>query len=177
MSAPAPLPPAIVHLVAGSTGAGKTTHALELANALGALHFSIDDWMVTLYGPDAPQPPQWPWIAERVARCENHIAATAIAAGRRGLSSILDIGCQRADRRRAVADRARAAGLGVRLHCIDVPADERWRRVCGRNERRGETWRVTVTRPMFDFIETIWQPPDATEMAELDGVRVGVRVA
>jgi len=48
-----------------------------------------------------------------------------------------------------------------------------WRRVTARNEQQGETYRVTVTRPMFDFIETIWQEPDAAELAALDGVRVG----
>jgi len=31
---------------------------------------------------------------------------------------------------------------------------------------------VTVTRPMFDFIESIWQPPSPDEMAALDGARV-----
>jgi hypothetical protein len=30
-----------------------------------------------------------------------------------------------------------------------------------------------VTREMFDFVEGLWQPPDAAEMAALDGVRVG----
>ena len=163
---------AVFHLVCGSTGAGKTTHALGLARAAGAMHFSIDDWMVELFGPDAPQPPQWPWIAERVGRCERHIEATALALGRLGVSSVLDLGLQRADKRRAVADAARAAGLGVKLHVVDVPAEERWRRVLARNEQQGETYRVTVTRPMFDFIETIWQAPDAAEMAALDGVRV-----
>jgi predicted kinase len=161
------------HLVCGSTGAGKTTHALGLVRETGAMHFSIDDWMVTLYGPDAPQPPHWPWIVERVARCGRQIVGTALELGKRGVSSVLDLGFQREDQRRAVAEAARTAGLGVRLHFLDVPADERWRRVSGRNDRQGETYRVTVTRPMFDFIETIWQPPGPAEMAAMEGVRVG----
>ena len=163
---------ATLHLLAGSTGAGKTTHALALVRQLGAMHFSIDDWMVKLFRPDAPQPPQWPWIAERVGRCERHIEEMALGLGRLGVSSVLDTGLLRADKRRALADAARTAGLGVKLHFIDVPADERWRRVTARNEQQGETYRVTVTRPMFDFIETIWQAPDAAEMTDLDGVRV-----
>jgi hypothetical protein len=78
----------------------------------------------------------------------------------------------RLDRRQRVARQAQAAGLTVRLHFIDVPAEERWRRVSGRNGVQGETYRVTVIRPMFDFIESIWQPPSPDEMAALDGVRV-----
>jgi predicted kinase len=139
------------HLVCGSTGAGKTTHALGLVRETGAMHFSIDDWM----------------------RCGRQIVGTALELGKRGVSSVLDLGFQREDQRRAVAEAARTAGLGVRLHFLDVPADERWRRVSGRNDRQGETYRVTVTRPMFDFIETIWQPPGPAEMAAMEGVRVG----
>ena len=163
---------ATFHLLAGGVGAGKTTHALALARELGAMYFSIDDWMVKLFGPDAPRPPQLPWIIERVGRCERHIEEMALALGRLGVSSVLDTGLLRADKRRALADAGRGAGFGVKLHFIDVPADERWRRVMARNEQQGETYRVTVTRPMFDFIETIWQPPDAAEMTDLDGVRV-----
>ncbi len=161
------------HLLAGGVGAGKTTHALALAGALRAMHFSIDDWMVKLFGPDAPRPPQLPWIVERTGRCERHIEAMALALGRLGVSSVHDTGLLRADKRRALAQAARTAGFGVKLHFIDVPADERWRRVAARNEQQGETYRVTVTRPMFDFIESVWQPPDAEEMEEMAGVRLG----
>ena len=100
------------------------------------------------------------------------IVETAIEAGKRGVSSVLDLGFQRADQRQRIAQQAQAAGLAVRLHFIDVPAEERWRRVSGRNDAQGETYRVTVTRPMFDFIESIWQPPSPDEMAALDGVRL-----
>ena len=71
-----------------------------------------------------------------------------------------------------VAINMLAAGLAVQLHFIDVDVEERWRRVENRNAEKGETFRLAVTRPMFDFIETIWQPPDADEMAALNGRRV-----
>jgi predicted kinase len=164
--------PATFHLVCGSTGAGKTTHALRLVQEFGALHFSIDDWMVRLFDPDQPPKRDWPWIAERLGRCEPLIVETAAEAGRRGVSSVLDLGFQRADQRQRIAQQAQAAGLSIRLHFIDVPTEERWRRVSGRNDAQGETYRMTVTRPMFDFIESIWQPPSPDELAALDGVRV-----
>ena len=52
---------ATIHLVCGSTGAGKTTHALRLCRQLGAMHFSADDWMVALFAPDTPQRADWTW--------------------------------------------------------------------------------------------------------------------
>ena len=162
----------MIHLVCGSTGAGKTTYANELRQQLGALPLSIDDWMVTLFAPDTPPQVSWPWIEERVLRCERQIVAMALALARTGVPAILDLGLQQASQRRRVADRVAAAGVGVRLHFLDVDAGERWRRVEARNEHQGETFRVKVTRPMFDFIETIWQPPTPEEMSALDGVRV-----
>jgi predicted kinase len=169
--------PATFHLVCGSTGAGKTTHALRLVQEFGALHFSIDDWMVRLFGPDQPPKRDWPWIAERLARCEALIVETAAEAGRRGVSSVLDLGFQRVDQRQRIAQQAQAAGLAVRLHFIDVPAEERWHRVRGRNDAQGGTYRLTVTRSMFDFIESIWQPPSLEEMSALDGVHIQAELA
>lgn len=162
----------MIHLVCGSTGAGKTTHAVKLARELGALHLSIDDWMVGLFTPDKPERPDWQWIDERVRRCERRMVATALDVGRLDVPTVLDLGLQRAEQRQRVANPALAAGLAVRLHFIDVDVEERWRRVERRNATKGETFRLAVTRPMFDFIETIWQPPDAAEMAALNGVRV-----
>ena len=162
----------MIHLVCGSTGAGKTTHALKLAREHGALHLSIDDWMVGLFGPDKPERPDWQWIDERVRRCERRMVAAALDVGRLGVPTVLDLGLQRADQRQRVAAPALAAGLAVRLHFIDVDVEERWRRIESRNAAKGETFRLAVTRPMFDFIETIWQPPDADEMTALNGVRV-----
>jgi predicted kinase len=162
---------ATLHLVCGSTGAGKTTYALRLVQELGAVHFSIDDWMVRLFGPDMSLQRGWPWISERVARCESLIMDSALALGRRDVSSILDLAFLRADLRQGVTRQAEAAGLARRLHFLDVPAEERWRRVCARNAAKGETYRVTVTRPMFDFIESMWQAPTADEMAAPGAVR------
>jgi predicted kinase len=90
-----------------------------------------------------------------------------------GISSILDLGLLRADHRQRVAETALAAGQTVQLHFIDVEASERWRQVSARNTEKGETFRLTVTREMFDFVETIWQPPGTGEMAAFEGVRVG----
>src|SRR5689334_16988583 len=44
----------LVHLICGSTGAGKTTYARRLADEIGAVVFSIDEWMAALFWMDAP---------------------------------------------------------------------------------------------------------------------------
>jgi predicted kinase len=42
---------------------------------------------------------------------------------------VLDVGFGQTQGRAKFADLAKAAGLSVQLHFIDVPAEERWRRV------------------------------------------------
>ena len=72
-------------LVVGCTGAGKTTYARKLADELGALRFSIDEWMMPLFGPDQPTPIRFDWMMERVNRCEAMIFSLVQQAAARGL--------------------------------------------------------------------------------------------
>jgi predicted kinase len=118
-----------VHLVCGSTGAGETTYALGLAGRLGAVRFSIDEWMTALYWMDRPAPLDPAWSMERVERCYGQIWETASQVASRGVPCVLDLGFSRAEDRLKFAALARGAGLGVELHFVDVPAEERWRRV------------------------------------------------
>ncbi len=156
---------ALLHMVCGGVGAGKTTYARTLADRIEGLRFSIDDWMMTLFAPDSGQPPRWDWVVERIARCETQIVAQALDAARRGVPSVLDLSFLRRDDRRRLADRAATAGIGASLHFLDVPRDERWRRVAARNAAQGETFSMVVPRPIFDFVETMFEPPDAAELA------------
>ena len=164
----------LIHLICGSTGAGKTTYALQLSARIGAVRFSIDDWMTALFWMDSPQPLQPAWSMERVERCMTQIWATASQVAAAGVPCVLDLGFSQAASRARFAGLARDAGLPVQLHFVDVPADERWRRVEERNAGKGETYQLSfdVTREMFDFVETLWEPPADEEMAFYDGVKV-----
>jgi predicted kinase len=163
----------LFHLICGSTGAGKTTYALRLSDRLKGVRFSIDEWMATLFWMDSPQPLIPAWSMERVERCMTQIGAVALQTAARKVPCVLDLGFSQANSRAQVAGFAQAAGLSVQLHFIDVPAEERWRRVATRNERKGETYQLgfDVTREMFDFVEGLWEPPTETEMLAYDGVR------
>jgi len=165
------------HLVCGSTGAGKTTYALNLVRRCNGVHFSIDEWMVELFGKDRPEPLRFDWVAERIARCEGEIGRMATRCAQAGAAPVLDLSFLRAGNRASFAALARQSGSDVALHVLDVPADERWQRVISRNETRGETFSLTVTRPMFDFIESIWEPPTPAEMIAYQGVHAAGRPA
>lgn len=160
-------------LVVGCTGAGKTTYSRRLADELGGVRFSIDEWMTTLFWADSPQPIQFEWTMERITRCEAQIMATVRQLAARGVPALLDLGFTTKDHRDRFRAMAAGAGLTVQVHFLDVPVDERWQRVSRRNAERGETFAMEVDRGMFDFMEGLWEPPQADEWQANGGCRIG----
>jgi len=148
-----------VYLITGGTGAGKTTYAISLAKETGAIRFSIDDWMTTLFWMDSPDPISFDWAMERINRAERQIWETARQALEQGLSVILDLGFTKAVHRQKFYDLAKFAGTEFALHWVDVSPEERWRRVQFRNAEKGETYAMNVPREMFDFMENEWEAP------------------
>ena len=153
-----------VILITGGTGAGKTTYALKLAEDIGAVRFSIDDWMTGLFWMDAPNPPSFDWAMERIGRAEAIIRLTAEQTLSRNVPVILDLGFTKAEHRIAFAEWARSLGHEPVLHWVDVPTETRWMRVQGRNAEKGETFAMEVDRAMFDFMEGEWEAPQDNEM-------------
>jgi predicted kinase len=162
-----PMAPAF-HLICGSTGAGKTTYSLDLAQRLNVVRFSIDEWMVNLFGKDRPEPLPFDWVAERVGRCEQQIGLMAAQCARAGVAVVLDLSFRHAGNRADFAAIAGQAGCPVVLHLLNLPVDERWTRVRARNESRGKSW--PVSQSIFDVMEKLWQPPSAAEMRAYHGI-------
>lgn len=156
--------PELIHLICGSTGAGKTTYANALANDVGGVCFSIDEWMVRLFGEDAPKNLTPAWFVPRVSRCEAQMWAMALQLGKRGIPSILDLGFQKREHRQRFASLIRTSGFSVKLHVLDVDASVRWERVQARNTDLGKTFSMEITRNMFDYIEGIWERPSRKEV-------------
>lgn len=159
-------------LVVGCTGAGKTTYARRLADEIGGVRFSIDEWMVPLFGPDRPEPIQFAWMMERIGRCEAQIFGLVEQLAARGVPAVLDLGFTRHEHRDKFRALAAGAGLSVHVHFVDVPAEERWRRVEQRNADQGETYAMQVDRGMFDFMEGMWEAPAEAEWSANGGKRV-----
>ena len=57
-----------VHLVVGSTGAGKSTYARNLADQTGGVVLTLDAWMRELFFPDRPSDAGSDWYMDRIAR-------------------------------------------------------------------------------------------------------------
>lgn len=152
-----------LHLIAGSTGAGKSTYAMRLAKDLGAHYAAIDDWMVRLFGPDRPKDAGFDWYMPRVQRCQDQILEVASGLHDIGTPSVLDLGLTTKTQRQQVLDWAETRNIRTALHYVDANAECRWRRVERRNRERGTTYRLEVTRQMFDFVEGMFEAPTAEE--------------
>ena len=160
-------------MVSGSTGAGKTTYAVASATRLGATRFSIDQWMTALFWMDTVDPIDPAWALARVRRCCEQIWIVSVQLLNLGVPVVLDLGFTTAKDRWDFAGRAADIHVPVTLHVLDVPAEERWRRVERRNadQDANHDLKFAVTRAMFDYVETLWEPPSEEEMLTLNGFR------
>ena len=156
---------ATLNVIFGPCGAGKTTYAHTFARREKAVAFILDDWMARMFGPDMPEPLEYEWMLERVARCEGQIWSVAAAIIGSGGSVILDIGLMRRGDRARIREIAEATGLPLRFHFVDAPQEVRRERVAGRNVVRGENFAIEVSPDMFDFIEGVYEPPEPDELA------------
>lgn len=151
-------------LVCGSTGAGKTTHTLALAEDLGAVRFSIDHWMVTLFAADMKEL-DYEWMMERVQRCHEQIWKVSSQVLKLDGNVILDLGFTMRSQRQDFVSKAKVLGVETELHYLDVPVDIRKKRVAQRNTSKEEDlYAFEVTDFMFNFMEKRFEVPDEAEL-------------
>lgn len=155
---------ATLHVIFGPSGAGKSTYAKQLARSEPAVHFAIDEWMARLFAADMPEPLEFEWMMARVERCEAQIWSVAASTMAAGTSVVLDLGLMRKTDRARVAEIAEACELPLQFHFVTASSDVRRARVLERNEVRGETFSIDVSPDMFDFIEGVYEAPDAQEL-------------
>ena len=155
---------ATLHVIFGPSGAGKSTYAKQLARSEPAVHFAIDEWMARLFAADMPEPLEFEWMMARVERCEAQIWSVAASTIAAATSVVLDLGLMRKTDRARVAEIAEACELPLQFHFVTASSDVRRARVLERNEVRGETFSIDVSPDMFDFIEGVYEAPDADEL-------------
>lgn len=158
-----------IHMICGLTGAGKSTYAERLRLDLNGVRFSIDDWNARLFFMDRDPNSDFDWFYDRVQRSCAQMRDTAEQVLEAGVPVIFDCGFTDRKERRIFYNWAGAIDRLVTLHYLDVSKPLRWQRVQQRNAERGETFALEVTLEMFQFMETIWQPPDAAEVQLFGG--------
>ena len=156
--------PATLHVIFGPCAAGKTTYAYTLARRERAVPFVLDEWGAHLFAADLRGPIEFPWMLERLGRCNALIWSTAEAVLAAGTPVVLDIGAMRRADRERIRQTADAKGLSLQWHFVDAPQEVRRARVAGRNAAKGETFVMEVTPEMFEMLEGIYEPPEPGEL-------------
>jgi predicted kinase len=152
-----------VHLICGSTGAGKTTYAAAIAARIGAVRLSIDEWMATLFVTDRPDPPSVAWALERLERCERQMWLLAQQLIERDIDVVFDLGLSTRDQRERMRMLVAQTRAESKLHYLDVSVETRRSRVLQRGaQTRGQSFEIS--RPMFDAMESYFEPPTDDEL-------------
>jgi len=151
-------------LVCGPTGAGKTTYSRSLSEEIGAIRFSIDPWMQTLFAKDMTSL-DYSWLIERVNRCCEQIwQVSEQILGVNG-SVVLDLGFTTKAQRSLFVDRAKELNIEAEVHYLDFPKDVRKQRIEKRNaEKDPAVYAFEVTDMMFNFMEPRFEAPDQQEL-------------
>jgi predicted kinase len=152
-------------MISGPIGAGKTTLARRLAEENEALRFSLDEWVMQLFGSEAPDPMVFEWWAERCKRCSERIWSICQPLLVQSVDVVLDFGFPSVAHREEYRCRATQVGAMVHLHIVSAEADLRWKRVQARNRDRSHTFALVVTEEMFVGSEVWWEPPSDAELA------------
>jgi len=156
------------HLIIGPVGAGKSTFAVGLARERGAVRFTLDEWMTSLFSPDRPTDGIVEWYVERASRCVDRIWELAKSVLEAGTPVVLEIGLLERSQREAFYDRVARAGIDLTIHVVDAERTVRRARVLERNRTKGETFSMIVPLEVFELASDLWEPPHADECAAHD---------
>jgi predicted kinase len=155
---------ATIHLICGSTGAGKSSYASRLAKETNGVLFTLDDWMTTLFWPDAPSNVELSWALERVKRSECQIWKICCQIISKQIDVILDSGFSKREHRDLFRAMAKGIGVPTKLHYVDAGRDVRRERVRRRNRHRGETFSLEVSDAVFEWMEGYFEVPAECEL-------------
>ena len=151
-------------LVCGPVGAGKTTYSLSLSKDVGAVRFSIDPWMQTLFSKDMTSL-DYSWMIERVNRCYEQIWDVSEQILSLGGNVVLDLGFTTKEQRKLFSNWAKELDINSEIHYLDASKDVRKKRVNKRNsEKDSSVYSFEVTDMMFNFMEPRFEVPDQEEL-------------
>ena len=150
---------ATLHLMVGLPCSGKTTYARQLASQTNALLLTLDAWHLELFGDDVGHEDH----DTRHQRIENVMWDVAKHVLALGGDVVLDYGCWARAERDDYRHRSKELGVDFKLHHMDVPYPELYRRLEIRNRSPAEGVFV-IPRTEMDRYIAIFQPPTEDEL-------------
>lgn len=163
---------ATVHLISGLPGAGKSTYAQQLQLRTDAVVFTLDRFLITMFGryhvPDVGGEEH----VRRVLACREVIWMAAERLLMLGSDVILDDGYFLREHRRKVVDAAVALGASAKIHFIDTPLDEIRRRLLDRNQNL-PVFNFAIEPETLEGCVRLFEAPSDADAAEVIVVERG----
>jgi predicted kinase len=159
---------AIVYLIVGLPGAGKTTHAKELESSASALRLTPDEWQIALFGDQNPP--------DKRDLVEGKLVQLGMRAAELGLNVVFDFGFWGKDERSALRWIAGTVGARSQVIYLSIDHEEQRRRVTQRfaatpdqtfhmSEAELLRWRAQFQAPDDDELAGSEIPPVPPEHA------------
>ena len=149
---------AILFLMVGLPGAGKTTKAKEIEVEHNALRLTPDDWIIEKYEDDLSQK-EHDRIRADIEKQMWQMAQSELKAGR---NAILDFGFWGKSERDEKRLAAKKLGAETKIIFLDAAVGELWKRASARPESQKGTLHFTKTD--LEKYQKTFQPPTQEEL-------------
>ncbi|HGY9596878.1 TPA: AAA family ATPase [Vibrio campbellii] len=147
-----------IYFVCGFIGSGKTTYSKALAEKHGAFRFSIDEWMIPLYGEHMEREV----FDQRLATLQDLFKESAQQLFSLGVPVIFDFGFWRRSDRESFIKWASDVGIESEVHYLDVPFDTCKQRASLRNsDLNSKSYHMTPE--MLDLFWSWFEIPTDSE--------------
>ncbi len=144
------------HLLCGLPASGKTSFAKTLEAT--ALRFSIDEWMIKLYGHHMSRE----LFDERLKLCTKLILDLSDTLTAQQLDVVLDFGFWKKAARAYATNLLKTHNIPFKFYYFDVPQEELWRRLELRNKNLLEGT-FKITQDMLIMFSKQFEEPSTDE--------------
>ncbi len=148
-------------LICGKICSGKTTYTKKLIKEIKAVHLSVDEISLAIYGGQIGEN-----HAEVVSKIINYIFDKSIELYNNGFNVVIDTGFWQKTDRIDANNLYKTHGITPQWHYIDV-SDDLWRqRISKRNcaIKNGEVNDYIIDDNTVDFFLNLWETPTKHEI-------------
>lgn len=153
---------AILYLLCGLPGSGKTTLAKEIESSQSALRLCPDEWIEPLLA-DPADTNELDRLRTPVESIQWEVAERALTLG---INVVLENGFWSREERARYRSQAEALGARVKLIYLNVDRDELWARLSKRNENL-PPGTFAVREELLDLWLSWFEPPTPEEIDEV----------